>query len=53
MVAEFVFFENVAALVEQWLDEAAKSLDWIRHKDESRQLSLFKFRSSYSQSSHV
>lgn len=38
---EFALFENATAFVEQWLDEAAKSPDWIRYKEESRQLSLF------------
>ena len=38
---DFTRFENVTAFVEQWLEEAAKSPGWIRHKVESRQLSLF------------
>jgi len=38
---EFTHFGTATAFVEQWLDEAAKSPDWIRHKQDSRQLSLF------------
>ena len=38
---EFALFESVAAFVEQWLDGSAKSPEWIRHKEENRQLSLF------------
>lgn len=38
---EFALFENVTCFVEQWLDTAANSPGWIKHKEESRQLSLF------------
>ena len=37
---EFELFESATSFVEQWLDGAAKSPDWIKHKEESRQLSL-------------
>jgi len=38
---EFALFEDVAAFVEQWLNASATSKDWIKFKEESRQLSLF------------
>ena len=38
---EIALFESTGSFVEKLLDEAAKSPDWIRHKEESRQLSLF------------
>jgi len=38
---EFALFEDVVAFAEQWLDASATSKDWIKFKEESRQLSLF------------
>lgn len=38
---EFALFGDVTEFVIQWLDEAAKSREWISYKKKSRQLSLF------------
>ena len=38
---ELALFASPVAFVEEWLAEAAKSPDWIRYREDSRQLSLF------------
>jgi len=45
---EIALFESVTAFVEQWLEAAAQSPEWIRFKEDSRQLSLFRSRDTAS-----
>ena len=38
---QFAAFDNLEQLVRLWLDDAAKSIDWIISQEEARQLKLF------------